>query len=75
MGEILGNPRDLLAEATGMTRDALQAAIKGTVEKHLKAAVDAGKITQSEADWLLQQVDKGLLFFGGPMAQPPGQGQ
>jgi polyhydroxyalkanoate synthesis regulator phasin len=70
MGEILGNPQDLLAEATGMTPDALQAAIKGTVEKRLKAAVEAGKITQPEADRLLQQLDKGLLFFGGPMAQP-----
>ena len=50
--------------------DELQAAIKATVEKRLKAAVEEGKITQSEADHILQRVDEGLPFFGGPMGRP-----
>jgi hypothetical protein len=70
LAEIIGEPSDLLAEATGMTPDELETAIQATLEKRVDAALEAGTISQSEADQILERLDEGLPFFGG-MARPP----
>ena len=64
MESIIGNPGDLLAEATGKTPQELQTALKATIEKRVAAAVKDGKITQAQADEILSHVDNGLPFFG-----------
>jgi hypothetical protein len=70
LAEIIGAPNELLAEATGMTTEKLEAAIKSTLEKHVAAALEAGKISKSEADQILERLDEGLPFFGGGMGRP-----
>jgi ribosomal protein S20 len=67
MAEILGDPRDLLAEATGMTVDELETALQTTIQSRLEAAVEAGDLTQEQADRLLERLDEGLPFFGRPL--------
>jgi hypothetical protein len=62
---MIGDPRELLAEATEMSVEELEAAVKSVVEQRLESAVEEGTITQGEADAFLAQIDEGLPFFGG----------
>lgn len=67
LAEILGDPQELLAEATGMTVEELETALQTTIESRLEAAVEAGDITQEQADNFQERLDDGLPFFGGPL--------
>lgn len=62
---IIGDPQELLAEATGKSVEELQTAVKGVIKQRLDSAVAEGKITQAEADAFLARLDEGLPFFGG----------
>jgi N-methylhydantoinase A/oxoprolinase/acetone carboxylase beta subunit len=65
LAEIIGDPQELLAEATGMSVAELQSALTTTIEERLDAAVEAGDLTQSQADQLKERLAEGLPFFGG----------
>jgi hypothetical protein len=67
LAEILGDPQELLAEATGMTVEELETALQTTIQSRLEAAVEAGDITQEQADTLQERLNEGLPFFGGPL--------
>lgn len=62
---VIGDPQSLLAEATDLSVEELEAALKGVIEQRLESAVAEGKITQAEADAFLERLDEGLPFFGG----------
>jgi len=55
-------------EGTSLTADDIQAALKDVLEERLDAAVAAGKLTQEQADQMLERAgDRGLhLGPGGP---------
>lgn len=63
---VLGDPRELIAEATGMTVEELDTALKATVEKRLAAAVEKGELTQAQADSIKAHMEAGGSLFGGP---------
>lgn len=63
---VLGDPRELIAEATGMTVEELDTALKATVEKRLAAAVEKGELTQAQADSIRAHMEAGGSLFGGP---------
>lgn len=64
---LLGDPRELLAEATGMTVAELETALTATVEKRLAAAVEQGDLTQAQADSIKARMEAGDSFFGGAL--------
>lgn len=70
LASIIGDPQELLTDATGMTSEELQTALQTTVEERVAAAVEAGKITQGEADAILERLDEGLPFFGPNHERP-----
>lgn len=63
-----GKTLEELAEEAGVelqdVRDAIQAAHATQMRERIQQAVDDGTITQENADWLLEGLDKG--FIGGP---------
>ncbi|RIK38651.1 MAG: hypothetical protein DCC55_20430 [Chloroflexi bacterium] len=61
---IIGDPKELVAEAADMTVEELETAIKGVIEQRLESAVEEGKITQGEADAWMERLEEGLPFFG-----------
>jgi 3-hydroxyacyl-CoA dehydrogenase len=50
-----------------MTVDELETALQTTIQSRLEAAVEAGDLTQEQADRLLERLDEGLPFFGRPL--------
>lgn len=56
-------------------KDAIQAAHATEIRSHIQQALDDGTITQENADWLLEGLDKGFIGvpgafgFGGPHGQ------
>lgn len=71
-----GKTLDQLAQDAGVdvqdVKDAIQAAHATEMRQRIQQAVDDGKITQENADWLLEGLDKGFIGvpgsfgFGGP---------
>jgi hypothetical protein len=63
-----GKTLEELAEEAGVdlqdVREAIQAAHAAQLRERIQQAVEAGTITQENADWLLEGLDKG--FIGGP---------
>ncbi len=63
-----GQTLSQIATAHGKTLADIQAAVNGSrvqaMKDRIQAAVTAGTISQDEANWLLQGLDKGY-FFGG----------
>src|SRR3954471_527144 len=59
---------DDLAGRLHVTRDQLDAAIKGAASDRIDAAVTAGRLTKDEADRLKQRIQQGngLALLGGP---------
>lgn len=69
-----------IAQAQGVDLSAVQTALQTArtdeMRAAINAAVQAGKITQDQANWLLQGLDKGYLGKGGmgPGMMAPGVG-
>jgi hypothetical protein len=64
---------DDLAKRLNVTRDQLDAAIKGAAEARIDAAVAAGKLTKEQGENLKARLAKGLPALGvGPLAGPRG---
>src|SRR6266542_6798066 len=65
-----GKTLEELAETAGVdvqdVKDAMQAARATEMRARIQQAVDDGTITQENADWLLEGLDKG--YIGGPGA-------
>jgi hypothetical protein len=65
-----------LAEKAGVDLQAVQEAVvtarQAAQKEALQQAVSDGKITQEQADWLLQGLDKGYLGKGSMMKHLPG---
>jgi len=63
-----GKTLEQLAEEAGVdvqdVKDAIQAAHATEMRERIQQAVEDGTITQENADWLLEGLDKG--FIGGP---------
>ena len=61
-------------------QEAIQAARATEMRTRIQQAVEDGTITQENADWLLEGLDKGFIGvpgsfgFGGPHGPGPGQG-
>lgn len=71
---------DALAKELGKSGDDVRAAIKAAAKKDIEKAVDADRLTRSEADQILSKLDKatclpafgGFHKFGGPGCGGPG---
>src|SRR3954451_10482370 len=62
---------DDLAKRLNVTRDQLDAAIKGAAEARIDAAVAAGKLTKEQADQLKKGLANGVPGLGaGPLIAP-----
>src|SRR3954452_14009188 len=57
--------RDDVAKRLNVTRDQLDAAIKGAAEARIDAAVAAGKITKEQGDAAKQALAAGVPALGG----------
>ena len=79
-----GKTLEQLAEEAGVdvqdVKDAIQAAHATEMRERIQQAVDDGTITQENADWLLEGLDKGFIGvpggfgFGGPRGPGVGPG-
>src|SRR5215813_8824896 len=58
---------DDLAKRLNVTRDQLDAAIKGAAEARIDAAVAAGKLTKEQGDELKKHFANGMPMLGGPL--------
>lgn len=75
-----GKTLETIAEEAGVDYADVQAAIQAAhateLRERIQQAVDAGTITQENADWLLEGLDKGFIGvpgafgFGGPHGGP-----
>jgi hypothetical protein len=64
---------DDVAKRLNVTRDQLDAAIKGAAEARVDAAVAAGKLTTEQGEALKKRLANGLPALGaGPLHGPPG---
>jgi len=71
-----------IAEEQGVemeaVRDAMEAARSELMEQAIQQAVENGRMTQEQADWLLEGIEKGFLpggrGFGGGRGGRPGHG-
>src|SRR3954454_25018027 len=64
---------DDLAKRLNVTRDQLDAAIKGAAEARIDAAVAAGKLTKEQGDQLKKGLANGVPGLGaGPLIAPRG---
>lgn len=79
-----GKTLEQVAEDAGVdfadVQEAIQAAHATEMRTRIQQAVEDGTITQENADWLLEGLDKGFVGvpggfgFGGPQGPRPGQG-
>jgi hypothetical protein len=58
---------DDLAKRLNVTRDQLDAAIKGAAEARIDAAVAAGKLTKDQGEQLKKRLANGVPMLGGPL--------
>jgi hypothetical protein len=66
---------DDVAKRLNVTRDQLDAAIKGAAEARIDAAVAAGKLTKEQGEEAKKRLDAGAPFFGlGPVPGGPPRG-
>src|SRR3954447_11556587 len=69
---------DDVAKRLNVTRDQLDAAIKGAAEARIDAAVTAGKLTKEQGDEAKKRIESGALpllgLGGGPRGGGPGLG-
>jgi hypothetical protein len=63
----IGKFEEVLADALGITVDELQAALDATWEASIKAAVEAGNLTQDQADRLLDRDGSPIRGRRGPI--------
>ena len=64
-----------IAESQGLSLDELADAHKAAFEQALQAAVEAGELTQEQADWILDHHAAGRFVLGaGPMGFMGGRG-
>ena len=67
---------DDVAKRLNVTRDQLDAAVKGAAEARIDAAVKAGKLTQEQGEAAKKRLANGIPMLGGPIlgGRPHGPG-
>jgi hypothetical protein len=63
-----GKTLTTLAKDKGIAETDLYAAAASAAKPQLDQAVKDGKLTQAQADQVLQQIQQGQLHLGGPMS-------